>query len=261
MHPLVSEPLSPTGRSRRALLAAVAAVALLGGVADAAPKGREDRVEPPYDTAFDSTRNECQPGAVCTGTATASDAGQVLLSSDFSREEQAEGQEFQVSGGTVGVRHRTESGTKQLTVTFTWRVSGAAAAEGESGDIFSYGDLETWAPPCGNGCTVTTDTYRVVHQLSRGGVPDVLSSDLDHPTGFPTEVSDQEVAVTLVYSGDVPRWVTARSTAYTAAVGFPENRCLTTLVPLPTCDTDSGHAGTAHAELDATLLSVTFEEA
>jgi hypothetical protein len=243
---------------RRSILSvSLVAVLATAGLAQAAPRTSDGSLAPPDSDTFTAERTECAAGATCTATRSVDEAGQVLATSDYSRAVATTGKEAQLFCGGVRFRHRTAPSTKQVTASFTWLVTAAARAEGRSGDVFSRVWLATYDGGCGHGCTVTTDEYVVVDALERAGLPHVPGDD-DHPTGFPKAVKDQRVVVTLTYSGRIPTWLTGGTEAITAAAGYPMNSCL--VDGLPTCGVDSGHAGSAHAEVDARLLSVSFAE-
>jgi hypothetical protein len=242
---------------RSLLIVLLAGVVLPSGLAAAAPKGAEASTAPPYSDSFAFQRATCAAGATCTGTSSAADSGQVLAGSDYSRETTAFGQESQLSWGGFRFRHRTAPGATTMAVTFTWLVSAAATADGRSGDVFGEAWISSFGSGCGKDCTVTEDRYVVVDAVDRAGVP-FLGGDDDHPAGFPTEVRDQLVTVTLTYAGRLPTWVSGGSLAVAATAGYPMAAC--PVDGFPPCGVDSGHAGSAHTALDARLQSIAFDD-
>jgi purine nucleoside permease len=87
----------------------------------------------------------------------------------------------------------------------------------------------------------------------------VASFGEDGLAPIPAEVTAERVVVTLVFSGKLPPWVTGMTFARSEAVGYP-GPAVGCDLELPTCELAANHAGTAHAELSAQLVSVTFEE-
>ena len=235
---------------RRAVMAGMGLVVLLGGVAQAAPGkgngGPAKADDPPVLTYYSGDGGTCVAGATCTGRGTA-DAGHVVASSDYARSSVADGEEYENGYGGVTFSRYVAPGTQKVTATFTWLVSGSTSAAGKAGQTYGEVWAETWSNGCGRGCTATATTAVVADTFDSYVVP--RSTD-------PASVTGQQVVLTLTFTGSMPRYLTGGSTVVAGSGGRSSNLCAQD--GLPGCGVDTGHAGTGHAELDAQLQSVGF---
>jgi hypothetical protein len=221
----------------------VGLVVLAGGVAQAAPKRAAAE---PSVSFYSGATGTCVAGATCAGAGSTDPAGHVVASADYARETSATGVEFQNGYGGARFSRHVDRGTTKLTATFTWTVSGTTSAESTAGRVFSQVWASTWGHDCGPGCTITTSTAVVAESGQDAGVP--------WQSSRPATATNATVKVTLTFAGQLPRNVVGGSAVAAAGVGRTVPLCLED--GLPGCDVDTGHAGTAHADLDATFVGV-----
>jgi hypothetical protein len=237
-------------RPSRILLTAVTAVtaaASFAAPASAEPSSGPQQDTAPYSSSYVRDSTDCWPGTTCTAAGDASSGtGQIAASTDMHRPSADESRIETVSadaGQVVPVR--VPKGATRLTATFTWQVRSARASITPSaGFLFAAASLR--ADGSCSGCTVTDDfTTVVATNGSINGYTDSRSTE-----------NVQEVLTVVVE--DLPRSGQVRLSSSGGAFTYmgPNVVCNT----LPGCDAlptlEENHAGTAHADLDATLTSV-----
>lgn len=243
-----------------------AAALIVGGLATScvAPASAARGGNKPAFWALDGTDGSCDAGATCTASSDASRDGRQTVASSVSRPT-AHADEGEWAWGWARGSQEVDvpNGAASVVVKATWRVDRATAsadlggAEGvASGNVFA--DLE-WRgcsacvvadlTPYGNGALVTRATSTAA---VNGGLP--ASS-----TAVPGTIVTHEITARGPDGGRIAPgtyWVAALSEAYSwvgcihdaATATLGEGSCVYPMV--------SGHSGTASADAQLTLLSI-----
>lgn len=238
-------------RASRFLLTSVTA-AVTAAVSFASPTSAEPRSEPqqvaaPYSGSYVFDSLDCWRDTTCTALGDASaDSGQVTASMDMQRATPDEPRhESGSSAAGQVVALRAPRGATSLTATFTWQVrSATASVTPQAGSLFAGSNLSAGGS-C-SGCTVTGDSTSLVSTAaSVRGYTDSRS------------IENVQKVLTVTIDG-LPRNGMVRLT--TGGNAYTDMNPSRVCVGFPGCDAlpplEEGHAGTAHADLDATLTSV-----
>jgi len=223
------------------------AVVGVAAPAQAAPKESPSHLEAPYTNSYTATSKHCWPGTSCAPAATASeDTGRISATMDMRRATADEPRREDGYGvGLQFVDVRPLQDATKLTATFTWSVaSSSTSAHADQGAIWASTGLYATAS-CG-GCTASTASAIVASSYS--GIS---------PTGGPSGVTNVQKRLTVTVS-DLPRNSSVRF--YSGGSASTSMEPVPFCAGAPGCDAlppyQPGHAGTAHADLDAGLTSV-----
>jgi hypothetical protein len=143
---------------------------------------------------------------------------------------------------------RAPAGASKLTATFGWHINSASSSVSAThGEVAAGSHLYAYAS-CGS-CTVVTQLVTINESRMTAGIPS------NNPSGG---VQNQTVQLTITVT-DIAR--NANITIYTQAAAYANMGTGTSCYLTPAgcvvvAPPDSGHAGTAHSEIDATLTAV-----
>lgn len=236
---------------RLTALASVVLVSVLASPVGAAAKPSPTHFVAPYAGASANTYTErCLTGSTCTATAAASkDTGRVVAGMSMSRDTNDQTATENGQGyGYVYVPARAPAGKTNLTATFSWHVSSASSSVAAThGEVAAGSHLRAYAS-CGS-CTVTSQLVTVNESRVTAGLPST------NPSG---SLQDQDFQLTLTISNFARN---ATITLYGQAAAYAIMGTGTSCYVTPTgcvavSPPDSGHAGTARADIDATLTAI-----
>lgn len=234
-------------RAVRVFALGSALVIICAASVGAAPKTSASTPFVPSQSSYDN----CQAGAECTGGATATGDGTQIVASSVSRPDVTEVNEWSQAWAEGSVATRAPQGSDRLRVTFTWRVDSATTSANSTtlgglavGRIFADGSVYNCA-----SCVVEGDTngkdVMVASTYSRYGPvpPERITPSGSLVTHTLTvngrDGSPLRAGTRLTLSG--------RTRAFSYVGGICNGECAT-----------APHSGTASAEADLHLVSITM---
>jgi hypothetical protein len=234
----------------------IAAAIAVAAPAQAAPRIVTDYAAP-YGSSSAPVVQDCTVGATCRATAAADTrTGRGSAAADFSRDVAATGEERVEGAPSIRQSVQLPKGSTGATVTATWHVTSATASALSARGLVVAGSQLFAKVECDSGCVAPVAVTQVTLACDEDGVTVCLST--------PGTDGTRAAGVDFVVTADVKSLAKPSFTFWTEALAFVDAHatCGTSVSPtdpLPTiedCSTtiDAFHAGTAHSDLDATLV-------
>lgn len=235
---------------RLTTLASAVLAAAMASPVGAAAQPSPTHFTAPYPNASTNTYTQCLTGTSCAPTATvAKENGRVAAGMTMSRDTNDQTATENGQGyGYVYVAVRTPAGKTSLTATFNWHVNSASSSvTATHGEVSAGSHLQAYAS-CGS-CTVTSQLVTVNESRATANLPSTS------PSG---SVKDQEFQLALTIS-NLARNATitlyGQAAAY-ASMGTGTSCYVTPAGCVVVSPPDSGHAGAARSNIDATLTAI-----
>ncbi|MDX6273897.1 MAG: hypothetical protein QOJ92_1107 [Frankiales bacterium] len=238
--------------TRRILILSTAVLGtVLAAPAGASPKSSPTHFVAPYaNAATNTSTSSCLAGTTCSPTATASrDTGQVVAAVDMSRSTNDQSATEHAQGyGYQYLTVRAPASATKLTATFAWHITSASSSVNAThGEVAAGSHLYAYAG-CGK-CTVATQLVTINESRMTAGIPS------DNPSGGVQNQTAQLTITITDFARNANITLYAQAAAY-ANMGTGTSCYLTPAGCVVVAPPDSGHSGTAHAEIDATLTAV-----